>query len=149
MSRSKILNLFTVLLLILNISLLVFIFSGRRGPAHHEGPKQYIIEKLHFDDKQATEYEKLISWHRKEISNREHRLMDLKKTLYSTLAGNPSNISSDSLIQAISVTQVEIEKIHLKHFADIKALCKPEQEKAFEELTTEIAKLFAPKKPGK
>jgi hypothetical protein len=53
----------------------------------------------------------------------------------------------DSLILEINKVQMNIENIHYNHFLDIKGLCRPEQQQAFNALTADIAKLFSPRPP--
>lgn len=148
MNKIKLLTILCIGLFITNLMLLWFLLSNK--PGNHpggEGPKKVIIEKLGFDKAQVAEYEKQIQWHRSEIDRSQEKLMKLKNELYASLTSNEDK--KDSLIMEICAVQEQIENIHYKHFLDIKSLCKPEQQKAFEELTKEIARLFAPQHPPK
>jgi hypothetical protein len=113
---------------------------GPRG----EGPKNIIMEKLHFDKAQAEAYQLLIDDHRKKITTLESQLMDLKNKLYSNLKDDKNSLNTDSLMSKINVVQLDIEKVHYHHFQDIKNLCKPDQKPLFDKLTEEIAILFSP-----
>jgi hypothetical protein len=111
-----------------------------------EGPKRIIIEKLNFDQEQIDAYELLIVWHRTNITQCEHQMMDLKNQLYAGLQeGNQANLT-DSLIGEIGGVQQKIEQVNYKHFQDIKQLCRPEQLKLFDKLSKEISRLFANKR---
>ena len=143
MNKLKILYATIIVLLLSNLLLAGAFFI--RGRFHHgEGPKKIIIEKLHFDKNQIATYEKLITAHRAAIKANREKLATQKNELYSTLVVE-NNSQKDSLLSEINKTQLAIENIHYNHFLDIKKICKPSQQAYFNDLTEEIASLFAPK----
>jgi protein CpxP len=147
MKRETFLIVVIVALLLSNILLIGFLVV-RPKPMHGpDGPKHKIIEKLNFDADQIGAYEELISVHRKEIENLNNDILEDKKTLYSYLNQDNKASNVDSLITAISLLQSQVEKTHYNHFKDIRSLCKPNQLKNYEELTTEISQLFSFQKP--
>ncbi len=154
MGKTKFITFLAVGLLLSNLLLVGYIMLHKSSqPVHqgppphgHHGPRNIIIERLHFSDAQITEYDKLIQWHRSEIDRADQKIRELKNQLYSTL-NTPSGNTKDGIIASIATTQQEIERIHYKHFEDIKHLCTPQQQADFEELTKEIASLFAPPRP--
>jgi hypothetical protein len=135
-------------LLLANLALAAALLLKKPVRPHHEGPRDLIIEKLHFDGEQVEEYDKLIHWHRAEISKTENSILEVKNLLYAGLAQNDST-QKDSLVSVLCNLQVQIENIHYLHFRDIRKLCRAEQLKYFESLTLEIATLFSrgPKHP--
>lgn len=147
MNKIKLLSFLVVALVILNITILVvFIFNKPNHPEHprlHQEPKNIIIERLHFDDTQITAYEELIKTHKTNIKTRFKELRNAKEELYILLNDNDST-KKDALISKINNTQKEIEQLHFNHFLDIKKLCKDDQLIDYEELTHELARLFAP-----
>jgi len=110
-----------------------------------EKPKMIIIERLHFNKEQVDQYEQLIDQHRRSIKELDEQMRKTKNDLYSTLIDN-SSVSKDSLENKLGQIQKQIEETHYNHFADIKKLCKPDQLKYFNDLTTDLAKFFAPGK---
>ncbi len=152
MNKNKLLIFLIAGLLLSNILLVVFMMKGRGhadGPNNHPMPRKIIIERLHFDENQIKQYDELIQQHRKNITEREKSLMDLKNNLYSTLKAEENKTVTDSLINSISKIQKEIEYVHYAHFGDIKTLCKPEQIKDYNELVNELARMFSPPPPPK
>lgn len=146
MNKIKILTAVSIGLLAVNIILVWFLFSHKPMPLHggeEEGPRRIVIEKLGFDDSQSKEYDKLIDWHKNEIHKSEEQIKELKNKLYQTLMSDGQETIKDSLITEINTVQSHIEAVHYKHFQDIKRLCKPEQQKAFDMFCLDIAKLFA------
>jgi len=142
MNKVKILSILSISLLLINLFLVGFMISNKPPNQGKDGPRNIIIEKLKFNENQIVEYDKLIKWHRTEMTKSEEELKSLKNQLYSTLTKDSANYLKDSLISEINKVQYRIESIHYKHFMDIKKLCTKDQEPAYIELTTEIASLF-------
>lgn len=143
MERRKYYMIIIVVLFLTNMATIYFSFIVRDLPPRHEGPRNLIIERLHFNDKQIADYDLLISWHQKNIREKDSMLLILKSELYKSL--NSTSINTDSIITQINTIQKDIEYTHLKHFKDIEALCKKEQKKYFDELTGDLARLFGRK----
>jgi protein CpxP len=152
MSKIKLLTIAVVVLFVLNIGILAFLYMqkpshappGRPG-SRGEGPKKIIAERLHFDKDQIAEYEKLISTHRAAVGTLEKDIRQTKNRLYATLIKD-NQAGKDSLEKRLGEVQGQMEAVHYNHFVSIKALCKPEQQRYFNELTTELARFFAPGK---
>ena len=140
MNKFKFLKLIIIGLLVSN-GILLFMLTKehiRKG-----GPKTIIIEKLHFDKEQIKKYENYIQQHRKAINANEAALNKLRSTLFEQLKYKQDNTKIDSLISKIAKQQNLAEKINYNHFLEIKRLCKPSQQKYFDELTIEITNLFS------
>ncbi len=128
-------------LLISNLLLLVFILTARSP--HHKGPRNLIIERLHFDENQVQQYDGLIRQHRMQMMEKQHELMDAKTQYYSLLK-NKDQKNGDALVQQIGKISMETEKINFKHFQNIRKICRPDQVQAFDHLIDEFESLFAP-----
>jgi hypothetical protein len=142
MNKYKFLTITVIVLLIFN-GILFFILikeHKRKG-----GPKNIIIEKLHFDEEQIKKYEGYIQQHRKAINNNETMMNYLRCNLYEELKYSENRAKTDSLIVKIANQQTIAEHINYNHFLEIKKLCKPHQKKDFEALTEEISNLFSAK----
>lgn len=143
MNKLRLLTAVSIGLLAVNIVLNWMLFSHRpMPPGGGEGPRAIVIEKLGFDENQSKEYDKYIDWHKSEIRESDGQIRELKNKLYATLISDGQESMKDSLINEISKVQTHIEQIHYKHFQDIKKLCKPEQQKAFDTLCNDLAKIF-------
>lgn len=141
MNKVKLLSVAAIILLITNLVSLAFMLSNK--PDRREGPKDYIIKQLNFDENQINEYQKLIFDHRQNIRNYDEKIYRLKGELYGFLYSH-SETEKDSLIAEIAKFQIEVEKTHCKHFKDIKNLCKPSQIDAYNDLLLEMSYLFSP-----
>lgn len=163
MDKIKLLKISVILLVLLNISVIVFMMFSNQSNKHHfdnneaphgmgrfrPEPREIIIEKLNFDNNQIEQYKKLINWHRNQISSLEDSIYMSKNELYMMLSKNEININKrDSLIKKLGEHQSEIEKVHFKHFQDIKSICRKSQLDDFNDLTMNLAQLFShPKGP--
>jgi protein CpxP len=142
MNKFKFLKLIIIGLLVSNA---VLLFMLTKEHVRKGGPKTIIIEKLHFDKEQIKNYEITIQQHRKAINNNEAALNKLRNTLFEQLKYKQDTTKINSLISKIAKQQNLAEKINYNHFLKIKRLCKPSQQKYFDELTIEIANLFSSK----
>lgn len=142
MNRKYFYLLIIGLLLISNLVLLYFALNKPIGGFNPDSPKKIVIEKLHFDDQQIRAYQGLIDTHRKEIKDKNDKLLSIKKELYTLLNTQTNDKKVDSLTTEMGLIQKQIEIIHYKHFLDIKTLCKPEQFTFFDELSDELIEVF-------
>lgn len=153
MNNSKINSIALIVLVTINLVLLGFIFKNKsQHPNEHFDkhpiqPKDIISNKLNFDANQISIYTIEIQKHRTEISSLDDQIKSSKQQLYSLLNTNNS-IKSDSLIEDLAALQKKIEITHYNHFLKIKSICKPNQIKDFEELTTELSRLFSKEHPN-
>lgn len=153
MSKIKLLTIAVTGLLLINIAIVCFLFFKRpphppegMGPLMDQaGPKNIIIERLHFDKEQVAAYEKLIQAHQAAVKLMDDSIKLAKHALYQTLS-HESFAGKDSLLNRLSFLKNKIELLHYDHFAELKKICRPDQLDNFNELTNELAHLFAPGK---
>jgi periplasmic protein CpxP/Spy len=154
MSKIKLLSIAVIGLLAVNIAVVGFLLL--RKPMHpegipqaekKEGPKQIIIDKLHFSKEQVVAYEAIIVEHREAVIGLKDSISDTKNNLYQSLK-TETFAGKDSLINLLSDLQKRIELVHYNHFTQIKKLCKPEQMRDFDKLTNELAIYFTTEKKG-
>lgn len=143
-------NTFYILIITcLLISNLLLVFRSGHEPKNHVRPRDIIIERLKFSEKQIEEFEELIEVHREKTRENHREMMDLKNELYTHLQNPIDTIILDSLTKKIGEQKQVIEKINYIHFESIKKICHPTQLERFEELTSELARLFEPPRPHK
>lgn len=152
MTKSRVLIISIIVLVLLNIGLIAVLMLGHAPRPHHENgpkkPKFIVIEKLHFDENQINKYEVLIDEHRSIIKEKEVEMRAAKHALFDLLKSDNQE-GKNERIAKINIIQKDIEEIHFNHFIDIKKLCNPNQIKDYNELTHELAKIFAPHKRPK
>ncbi|MBI1222456.1 MAG: hypothetical protein GC180_07625 [Bacteroidetes bacterium] len=135
-------------LLLIGNGLLLYMVFHPASRMLHEGPKELIIEKLHFDAEQIAAYDDLIEIHRKEVRRLQEDIGRLKNELFAHLSDEIAPQTFDSLTHRIGYDFSEIERVNYRHFQEIKKLCKPEQMQAFNKLTHELSRLFSPGPPN-
>jgi len=146
MNKTKLITYIAIGLLITNLMLIGFIFfSQSKGPLR-EGPKNIIAERLHFDEKQIADYDKLIGVHRVEIGTKDSLIRHAKNELYGCINSNDTTLKY-FLENKLGQLQIDIEEINYNHFLDIRKLCKGNQLTYFNDLVKDLAQLFA--KPNK
>jgi periplasmic protein CpxP/Spy len=152
MSKIKLLTIAVIGLLAINVGVIGVLLMRKppmppegMPPAKLEGPKKFIIEKLHFDKAQIAIYETLILKHRESVKGLKDSISNTKNNLYRSLK-TETFVGKDSLIKILSDLQSRIESVHYEHFTEIKKICKPEQMEDFKALTSELAFYFATEK---
>lgn len=153
MNKTKLLYIAVFALLLLNIGTLAYLFT-RKPPMNHgpggEGPKQIIIDRLHFDTKQEEEYNLIVEEHRAKSRELNDLSRSLHNGLYFLLSEKTINKEkADSLINQISLNQKAIDNLNLDHFQKIKSICKDNQMGFFNELVKDLTHLFSPHPPKK
>ena len=156
MNRTKLLTIAVIGLLLINLGTLGVMMMhkpprpphGEMPPPNGEGPKQMIIDRLHFDNAQQKQYQVLIDEHKKKTNELHDASKELHDQLFSLLKTDVvDKAKADAIIQQISDNQKAIDNLNFDHFQKIKSICKPEQVKDFNELAGELAGLFGPKDP--
>lgn len=147
MNKTKLLSVAVIALLVLNFGILGFLFlSKKHEPNGRKIPSVIVIEKLHFDENQIVEYEKIIREHKHLIRNLDDSIKETKNELYQLL--NEEKIDSaqkDSMYLKLANYQKQIETTHFNHFLEIKKLCKKEQLADYKNLTEELSRIFSNK----
>jgi maltodextrin utilization protein YvdJ len=149
MNKIKFLQVLIIALFLSNLLVVYFAIqlSNNRG-FNPDGPKKLVIEKLHFDEQQISDYEVLIDGHRQQIREKNEAIRHQKQALYQQLNAENDSLKVICLLE-IAKLQAQVEEIHYKHFIDIKKLCKPEQLDNYEAFSKEILKIFPANQAGK
>jgi periplasmic protein CpxP/Spy len=159
MSKTKLLAIGVIGLLLINISLLAWLFLHKPSvenseknsrPNRHMGGgggdlKYRIIEALQFDAQQQEEYMQLVQQHRATINQIDDSIVVLKNQLYQSLS-NSTTQAPNNYITQLGQLQQQIEQTHYQHFADIKALCTKQQLPLYENLIGQMAYFFSQNK---
>jgi protein CpxP len=156
MSKMKWLSIAVIGLLAVNLVMVTTVLLKKPAPplpppppgeGMHRQPKEIIIERLKFDEKQRAVYEATVAKHRQSIGELERQIMELKNKLYATLSAENMQSQKDSIETQLLAAQKQIEDINYNHFIEIKNICRPDQLSLYNELSKEFASFFAP--PGR
>ena len=146
MNKQNLFAALAVIMILINIGLLSFLFLKPKIE-NSKGPKDYIVQKLDFDDEQVKAYEEVIEKHSSASRILKDSEEELSTLLYDQLNAN-QNAQTDSLLQKLGELRMQIDKLNYNHFIEIKTICRPNQKEKFANLTKELHLLFN-KRPRK
>lgn len=145
MKKTKLLSFVIIALLLLNFGILgfLFLYKDKGGPKGKKMPREIVIEKLHFNDNQIVEYDRVIKIHKDTITAIDDSIKIAKNELYQLLNSNYiDNSKKENLYLKLAYYQKQIETMHFIHFLEIKAICDKKQLTDFKNLTQEFSKIF-------
>lgn len=149
MTKQRLLTIAVIVLLLLNGITVALLLKGHHRPdglLPEDRPKLMVIERLGFDEGQVEHYEALITAHRTAIGEKDAAIRTARTALFMDLQeGN--NAHRDSLVAVVTDLQASVERIHYDHFADVRALCRPDQRPKFDALIGELAGFFGAHRP--
>lgn len=150
MKKETLLTMAVVALLLLNFGTLGFLLFRR--PPHVQGGRpgerldRHIAETLQLDDAQKQQFAKLKTEH--------HSKMLLSDAAYREALGNYfALLKKDTVDQQLqdslqsNMTRIQNERatVTYQHFADLKAMCRPDQKQHFEALLPELMQVILPR----
>ena len=115
-------------LILINL-ILVWFFLNQNNSSKKGGPRDMIIEALHFDDEQIREYDLLITDHRVLMRKGKSNLYNFRKSYFLT--------DSDSALSLLSISYSNLESINKNHINDIMEICTASQKEDFRILIKE------------
>ncbi len=149
MTKQRFLAIAVIVLLLLNsitVALLLRVHHRPDGPPPEDRPRLMVIERLGLDEGQVERYEALIAQHRAAIEEKDATIRTARTALFMDLREG-TNAHRDSLIAVVTQQQASVERIHYDHFADVRALCRPDQQPKFDALIGELASFFGAHRP--
>lgn len=154
---SKIINMAIVVLLLANtVTMVIFWWREKEPPQNvNNRPKRevvaFLVEALKMTPEQRIQLESLREKHRRTVPNLRATIDEQKEQFFSLIkADTVTNAVMDSLWMGVAMAEKEFEKGVLLHFREIRAVCDPEQKKAFDQLVFEALRMMKPGggKPG-
>jgi Spy/CpxP family protein refolding chaperone len=146
------------LLAILNVILLVIIFTGGihmqqihheiRMNAHDGKPSGILQEELKLTPEQSKQFEALKDGHKskiKELMKAGHELRNSYFDLLKTDYADQKLVNEKAA--AIASNQQNIELATFDHFQKVRQLCNAEQKKHFDKIINEVLRAMAPHGP--
>jgi periplasmic protein CpxP/Spy len=150
MSKTKFLTAALLLLVILNAVTLYFLFAKHDGkrPNGREGGRpsvEFISKQLNFDTLQKTQLMKLRDEHKTEIETLRKEDNMLHDSLFSYVKrGTIDSLKIDSITNLIAANKKHFELTFLKHFSQIRSICRPDQIELFNQTVDQMMKRRMP-----
>lgn len=140
---NKILTIAVVLLLLVNITMLVFMLKGRGHHPNDKGgkmnPADMMAKELNLTEDQKAQVKKLREEYFKNNGPVFDSIRTLKKAVYE-LAKN-ENVSDSAVMRnssLIAEQQLLIDKATVKHFRTVRALFSGDQQKKYDEFVEKM-----------
>lgn len=148
MNKTTFLTVALIVLLILNAVSLFILFHDHLGKNDHqlhngEGPANYIIEQLKLDATQQKQFADLRREHQdftRKFHDEDRKLHDAYFDLLKT--DNPDKTKVDSIASLMSVQHKQLEQFTFEHFQKLRAICRDDQKKLFDETIDDISKMI-------
>ena len=146
MKKETLLTTAVIALLLLNFGTLGFLLLRRPPHPPGEGPgplDRHIVEQLRLDAAQARQFETLKQAHHEHILASDKAYRDALRNYFDLLRNDSVPIAQRDSLQAV-LTRIQDERaaVTFQHFADLKALCTPEQKPRFEALLPELMQVI-------
>jgi len=129
-----------IVLAIINVVLLVFIWTGSNRLKRNRPQGGIIVleERLDLNESQKQQVQQLREAHFKSMESLRDESRETRKVLHSLWSETNVNDKVTTLTQRLGNAQAAIEKATYDHFAQIRAICSPEQKVIFDELIKDI-----------
>jgi len=147
MRKEKLLWLTIIVFAVLNVSCLAFILLERNSRPPHRVDK-IIIKGLQLDDNQIIKFEGLKHQHRQAMVQIDVEMKQPMEQYFGLLSqsGGNNQHTKDSLEALIAGLYKEKLDVTYSHFADLKAICRPDQQKKMEEIMPLLMQIMGQEK---
>lgn len=141
-----------VLLLIANAATLIIFWVDRskHGPAPKVEVKDFLVNQLRMDTQQQEQFEGLRKEHHEAVDSLRNKVREAKDHLFDLV--KESNVTdSMKMAAAADVSRIteKIDLITLDHFQKLRAICRPDQQKRFDEILHEMTHMLGSQgRPG-
>lgn len=127
------------ILVLANLVTLVIFWAGRMHQMRAGSPKEFLAEKLNFDENQKKQYFDLAKEHHENAQVIREKIKESKDAFFDLLK-QPNVTDSTEKVAArkVSLNLEELDLYTLDHFKKVRALCNPEQKKLFDEILHQI-----------
>ncbi|OEK05752.1 Spy/CpxP family protein refolding chaperone [Roseivirga misakiensis] len=129
-----------IALAILNVVLLSFLWVGHQEiqKTRPENGLKVLEERLNLTDEQKEQVKSLRDVHFEEIQKFRRASQEARQELHNLWGSDHSQDKVDVLTKRLGELQVSQEKATYDHFAQIRALCSPEQQATFDKLIKDV-----------
>lgn len=143
-TSNKILTIAVVLLLLVNVTMLVFMFRSKK---HHDysgrggkgGPAEYMAKELGMTDEQKNKFQGLRDAHFKSVRPLFDSIAGIRKTFFELVRDVNANDSSiNDFSKRIASVQAEIDRQTLTHFREVRSMFKGEQLEKYDKFVQKI-----------
>ena len=100
----------------------------------HRGPAGLVVRELKLDDSQKKQFEVLRDDHRSSMMKINEQERELHTKLFADFESAKDSVRIDSITTEIAKLQKQREMITYRHLNMVRQICKPDQQKLFDEM---------------
>ncbi|TCC89460.1 periplasmic heavy metal sensor [Pedobacter frigiditerrae] len=149
-SNKKILTALVVLLLIANVATIgLFWFKKENKPQQLKGgPAKFIIKELELNKSQQEQYLVLVEEHQQGVRPLRDEIKDAKDAFFSLLSQpNVTEAEKQTAAKMVSVSTEKLDLLTFNHFAKVRAICNPTQQKKFDAIIKQVMQMMGEQHP--
>lgn len=151
MQKERMLWAAIIVLLLINMATLVTIFmNGTRQAAKGETRKfdRLVVRTLRLDEEQERKFERMKRAHHSQMISLDESMRAPFESYFSLLLEEtPDAAKKDSLEHVLTSIYRHKVAITFAHFAELKSICTPEQQKEFDQLIPSLMQVITPRPP--
>ncbi len=143
--KNKLLGGLVILLLIANITTLIFFWLGMKQMhpvAAAQQPSQYLITKLALNNNQQQQYKELVKQHREQMKLIHDQLRVAKDSFFDLLAHEDTN-DKNIFADRIAALNRQLDLQTFEHFKEVRKLCTADQQQKFDKVIKEVLRMMA------
>jgi Spy/CpxP family protein refolding chaperone len=139
-----------LILVLINAIVLTTIFVLKPGPNDRPKPGKFIIESLDLDDEQISSFEQMKRDHRTQMNklDEEYKVL-LTQYLNGLKDKQIDSVKNNSLEEKMAAIQIEKARMTFSHFANVKSICREDQQKKLNQIVPELINVMAIANKGK
>jgi protein CpxP len=146
LTKNKWLSGFIILLLLANI-VTIFLFWRERGQHHqlsHPDPGGFLVRELNLDSAQQNKLNEFAHEHQQATRPIRDELKKAKDEYFDLLKdpATPDSLLQQKLSVNAAFTRV-LDSITYRHFQQIRSICRPDQQKKFDEIIHQVTSMIA------
>lgn len=139
------------ILVVLNIAVLSFIFFHKPLQSPPHGLRAFdrlVIQTLELDEAQQQQFDEMKREHHEAIMQLDKDMKAPVEAYFSLLlTKDTSSVKKEELEQQMATIYKEKLRITYRHFEQLKAICRPEQQQHFDKLIPELMQVMQPPPP--
>jgi len=158
MESARFLKITIVVLLLINISTLVFMWYSKQNHPHHMPPppnggpgntSEFLIRELNLDENQQKQFFEMRDKHREAVHEIQEKSGPMHHRFFELLKKVPADsVAALQLADSMSMCQKQIELLTFNHFKKVREICNAQQQTKFDGVIQDALRMMAPKPPG-
>lgn len=151
MQNTRFLKIAIAVLVVLNISTLTFIWIGHKNAMTPRGPAgafDFLAKELKLDDTQLKQFDEMYKTLHEEAAQIREKNHAMHHRFFDLLHTQNDSASVKQLADSMAFYQVQMELLTYNHFKKIRAICRPEQQRKFDEVINKALEMMGPRPGG-